>query len=124
MKRPRIDLLHRKAARELADQFGTSPPPECRIGRGRITLKFRQTGAATWPETERMNHAFGVASRVRELLALSQRRALRRRASRAVVVIYQDFIIANGCDIDIRWACVVPVSADQRLPTAREALRR
>jgi hypothetical protein len=114
MKRPKIDFRYRKAAKAIAERFDTNPPPECRIGRGRITLRFRQTGDASWPEPERIDYAFRVASFVRGILAEDTRRALRRRASRAVVVIYEDMMIASGCDIDIRWACVVPASTDQR----------
>ena len=113
MKRPRIGFKYREAADAISRDMGIHPPPLIRIGRGRITIRFRQLGASSWPETRRIEHAFEVAAFARSLLAGDLRRALRRRASRAVVVIYEDATLANGCDIDSRWECVIPASADQ-----------
>ena len=104
----------KEAETEIAEELGVRPKPEVRIGRGRITVKFRQLGASGWSEQRRIDHAFQVASVVRELLEAGTRRSLRRRASRAVVVTYEDATLASGCDIDARWVCVVPAITDER----------
>ena len=114
MKRPRIGFRYRDEANAIARELGVHPLPVCRIGRGRITIKFRQVGASSWSEAQRIEQAFQAAAVARSLLAADPRRALRRRATRAVVVIYEDATLANGCDIDARWECVVPASADER----------
>ncbi len=114
MKRPSLDLRLRKAGKTIAEELGVEPPPLIRIARGRLTIRFRQLGASRWSETDRMEHAFEIAATVRAILAAHSRWVLRRRASRAVAVIYQDTMIVNGCDIESRWECVVPVSVDAR----------
>ena len=112
--RPVIGSRFKKAATAIAEELGVRPQPDIRIGRGRITVKFRQLGASGWSEDRRIDHAFQVAAVVRELLEAGTRRSLRRRASRAVVVTYEDQTLAHGCDVDARWVCVVPPSADER----------
>ena len=114
IRRPRIGSRFRATAKAIAGELGVDPPPDVRIGRGRITVKFKQLGASGWSETRGIDHAFQVAAVIRELLSATTRRSLRRRASRAVVVTYEDASLAHGCDIDSRWVCVVPASADAR----------
>jgi len=112
-RRPVLRSRFKQAAEAIAEELGVQPKPDVRIGRGRITVKFRQLGASGWSEQRRIDHAFQVATVVRELLEIGTQRSLRRRASRAVVVSYEDATLASGCDIDARWVCVVPASADQ-----------
>src|SRR5688500_480518 len=90
MKRPRIGFRYRDEANAIARELGVHPLPVCRIGRGRITIRFRQAGASSWSEAQRIEQAFQAAAVARSLLAADPRRALRRRATRAVVVIYED----------------------------------
>jgi hypothetical protein len=111
IRRPRIRSRFKEAAKEIAGELGVNPPPDVRIGRGRITVKFKQLGASGWSEARRIDHAFQVAAVIRELLGATTKRSLRRRASRAVVVTYEDATLAHGCDIDSRWICVVPAAA-------------
>ena len=40
------------------------------------------------------------------------RRLVRRRAKRAIVVIYDDIALESGCEVTSKWECVVP--ADER----------
>lgn len=114
MKMPSIKTRFRKTANAIAEELGANPAPDVRIGRGRITVKFRQLGASSWSEARRIDHAHQVAAVVRGLLEATTKRALRRRATRAVVVTYEDATLANGCDIDARWVCVLPAISDER----------
>ena len=88
--------------------LGAEPAPDCRIGQGRITLTFRRLGATRWPESRQVEHALRVAAVARAVLADDSRRAVRQRASRAIVVVYEDASLARGCAVVARWECVVP----------------
>jgi hypothetical protein len=85
-----------------------NPAPDCKIGRGRITLSFRQTGASHWTQEARLAYAFRVAATARSILDADSRRAVRKRSKRAVVVIYEDTNLDQGCDVTSKWQCIVP----------------
>jgi hypothetical protein len=103
MPRIRIGITrYRALAKEIADATGFNPPPVCRIGRGRITILFKQSGATRWPEGEKFEQAFS------SMISADKRRLVRRRSRRAVVVIYEDRMMQRGCDVTARWHCVVP----------------
>jgi len=95
-------------ANEIARSMQIHPAPECKIGRGRITLIFRQTGASHWPEADRIDYAIRVAAAARSILDSDTRKRVRRRVSRAVVIIYEDSTLDRGCDVRSRWQCIVP----------------
>ncbi len=98
---------YRSAAAAIGSALGVEPAPECRIGRGRITLTFRRVGATRWSEDERIENAHRAAAIARMVLAEDTRRAVRKRATRAVVVVYEDATLVRGCEITARWECVV-----------------
>ena len=109
MPRLRVGLVrYGTIARSIADAFGTNPAPECKIGRGRITLTFRQTGASRWSEQQRIEYALHVAETARSLLGGDLRKRVRRRANRAIVVVFEDAVLDRGCDVQLWWQCVVP----------------
>jgi len=109
MKRPSLSLNRYAAVgRALAEALGVNPPPVCRIGRGRITFKFRQSGVSRWPEDERIEYALQVAETARNLLGADTRKRVRRRVSRAIVVVFEDSHLDRGCDIISRWQCIIP----------------
>ena len=110
---PRIKVgitRYRALAKEIAAAMGFDPPPVCKIGRGRITMLFKQSGATRWTEPEKFQQAFRAADIARSILSADKRRLVRRRARRAVVVIYEDTMMQSGCDVTARWQCVVPSS--------------
>lgn len=109
MKRIRMGIIrYASVARAIAQALGVNPPPDCRIGRGRITFRFRQAGASHWAEGQRIEYALQVAETARALLGADERRGVRRRVNRAIVVIFEDSDLDRGCDISSRWECVVP----------------
>lgn len=109
MKRLKVGIVrYASVGRAIAHALGVNPPPDCSIGRGRITFRFRQTGASHWPEERRMQYALHVAETARSLLGADERRGVRRRVNRAVVVVFEDADLDRGCDISARWECVVP----------------
>jgi hypothetical protein len=89
------------------------PPPECRIGHGRITLTFRGVGASHWSEAQQIEHALRAAAIARQILGDDPRRSVRNRVRRAIVVAYEDSALVRGCEVQSRWECVVP-SAPRR----------
>ena len=96
-------------ANEIAAVLGIEPAPECRIGRGRITLTFRRLGATRWAEAQQVEYALHVAEIARKVLSADSRRSVRVRAgTRAIVVIYEDAALVRGCSVVARWECVVP----------------
>ena len=109
MKMVRVGVVrYAKVARAIAEALGINPPPDCRIGRGRITVAFRQMGASRWPEDEKLEYALHVAEVARSVLAADSRRLVRRRGNRAVVVLFDDAFLDGGCDVASRWQCIVP----------------
>ena len=82
--------------------------PECRIVHGRVTLTFRRLGAARWAEAQQIEFALRVVEAARVVLAGDTRWQLRRGATRAIVVIYEDSSVVQGCAATARWECAVP----------------
>lgn len=60
-----------------------------------------------------MEHAHRAAAIARSVLADDPRRAVRRRATRAVVIVYEDAALVRGCEVVARWECVI-TDAGQR----------
>lgn len=102
-------VRYRSVASAIGQALGIEPAPDCKIGQGRITLTFRRIGASRWPEEEQIEFALEAAAIARDAIASDYRRAVRRRASRAIVVIYEDTTLVRGCEVVARWECVVPV---------------
>ena len=98
-------------AAAIARALGVEPAPDCRIGHGRITLTFRRLGASRWSENQQIEHALRAAATARTVLGDDPRRAVRERARRAIVVVYEDATLVRGCAVVARWECVVPVVA-------------
>ena len=110
---PRIKVgitRYRALAKEIAAAMGFDPAPICKIGRGRITMLFRQAGATRWTEPEKFQQAFRAADIARSILSADTRRLVRSRSKIAVVVIYEDKMMQSGCDVTARCQCVVPSS--------------
>jgi hypothetical protein len=109
MNRPRIGIVrYTPVIKDIAHSLGIQTAPAFRIGRGRITLIFRQLGASRWPAEERIEYAFHVASVARSMFAADHRRLVRRQANRAIVVVFEDVFLERGCDIAARWQCIIP----------------
>lgn len=104
-------IRYASVADAIGRAIGIGPAPDCRIGQGRLTITFRRLGATRWPETRQLDHALQVASIARRVLAADRRAAVRRRARRAIVIVYEDAALAHGCAVTARWECVVPAAA-------------
>src|SRR3954467_13849263 len=81
----------------IARALGVQPPPDCRVGAGRISLTFRRLGASRWPEAQQIAHAMRVAEVARAVFAADSRGGVRRQANKAIVVTYQDASLVRGC---------------------------
>jgi hypothetical protein len=92
----------------IARALGVERAPDCQIGQGRITLTFRRLGASRWSENQQIEHAVRAAAAARTVLADEPRRAVRKSATRAIVVVYEDATLVRGCAVRSRWECVVP----------------
>lgn len=82
-------------------------------GYARVTLTFRRLGASRWSENQRIEHALRAAATARAVLADDSRRVVCERATRAIVVVYEDATLARGCAVVARWECVVPAPAQR-----------
>lgn len=91
--------------------LGSEPAPNFRIDAGRITLTFRGLGASRWAEAQQIEHALRTVAVARRVLADDWRRSMRGRATRAIVVVYEDSTLVRGCAVVSRWECVVPMTA-------------
>jgi len=102
--------IHRfpTAAEPIGRTLGVATPPECRIQNGRTMLTFRRLGGTQWTEQQRMEFALRAASVARGVLSADRRSQLRRSARRAIVVVYEDASVVQGCAVVARWECVVP----------------
>jgi hypothetical protein len=101
-------IRYASAAREIGLALGLQEAPDCRIGQGRIRLIFRNVGATRWNENEKVDNALRIADVARLVLANDSRRVVRRRANRAIVVVYEDMMLLQGCEVIGKWECVVP----------------
>lgn len=62
---PRIQVgvvRYASVANAIAKALGIEPAPECRIGRGRITLTLRRLGATRWAEARRLAAASTIVA--------------------------------------------------------------
>jgi hypothetical protein len=100
-------IRYASVGRAIARTLGVQPPPECKVGEGRIRVTFKNVGAAHWTEEQRIQYAFQVADVARMILADDHRRLVRRRARRAIVVVYDDISLEQGCEVSSKWECVV-----------------
>ena len=111
MSRLRVGVVrHASVAEEIARGIGTHEQPDCDIGHGRITITFRRIGATRWAEDQQAEYALRAASIARMVLASNARKAIRERAGRAIVIVYEDATIVRGCAVLARWECVIPAS--------------
>ena len=101
-------VRYASAAREIGLALGLESPPDCRIGQGRIRLTFKNVGATRWEEAEKVDNALRIADVARLVFANDSRRIVRRRANRAIVVVYEDKMLVRGCEVVGKWECVVP----------------
>ena len=108
MKRPRLGINYASVAQNIAQALSVTNPPKVKVGRGRISVIFRQLGASRWPVEARMEYAFQIAGVTRAVFAGDHRRLVRRRANRAIVVVFEDVLLEQGCDVAARWQIVVP----------------
>jgi hypothetical protein len=109
MSRLRLGVIrYASVATAIGRALGVEPAPSCQIGHGRITLTFRRLGASRWLESQQIEHALRAAETARAVLIDDPRRAVRVRATRAIVVVYEDVSLVQGCAVVARWECVVP----------------
>ena len=100
----------------IGHALGIDPPPDIRIGQGRITLTFRSLGASRWAESKQIEQALRIAVTARAVLAADTRRAVRRRAlDRAIVVVFEDATLVKGCSVVGQWKCVVPANSPREV---------
>ena len=99
-----------RIAKAIARELSMESAPDCRIGSGRVYLTFRNMGGSRWSLEQQAEHALRAASIARSVFAGDYHPAVRRRARRAIVVVYEDSSLVRGCDVTARWECVVPGS--------------
>jgi hypothetical protein len=95
----------------VARGLGIDAAPECRRENGRVILIFRRQGATRWSEAQQAELALRTANVARAVLAEHSRRELRASARRAIVVVYEDAAVVQGCAVTARWECVVPATS-------------
>ena len=101
-------IRYSSIATQIVRAIGADPAPECRIGQARITLTFRRHGATRWSEERQTQYALRVAAIARAVMAQDPRATVRQRATRAIVVVYEDSTLVRECAVVARWECVVP----------------
>ena len=97
-------------AGEIARGIGAQHEPDCDIGHGRITITFRRIGATRWDEAQQSEYALRAASVARMVLSSNSKKAVRERAGRAIVIVFEDATIVRGCAVVARWECVIPAA--------------
>lgn len=98
----------RSAGTEVGRLLGIDTPPECKRDHGRVYFTFRRLGATRWSESDQMAFAQRTVEVARGVLAAHSRRELRAGARRAIVVVYEDASVVQGCAVTARWECTVP----------------
>jgi len=84
----------------------------CQIGQGRLCITLRSAGATRWEPTVQVARALDMAAVARGTLAADRRAAVRRHARHAVVVRFEDAMVAEGCQVRATWECIVPASSN------------
>ena len=107
-------IRYASVGRALGRRLQLENSPDTRIGNGRVRVTFHNLGAPRWTEEQRLQYAFQVADIARMILDDDHRRAVRRRAKRAIVIIYDDIALEHGCEVRSKWECVVPVDERYR----------
>ena len=111
MPRLKVGIVrYLSVAKAISEALGIEPSPDVAIGQARITLTFRRLGASRWSESEQTELALKAAAVARNILSSGSRRLVRRRAARAIVVVYEDAKLVRGCAVVSRWECVVPAA--------------
>ena len=115
MSRLRIGIVrYSSVADAIGRALGIDPPPDIRIGQGRITLTLRSLGATRWSEAKQIDEALKIAVTARAVLAADTRRSVKKRAlDRAIVVVFEDATLIKGCSVIAEWKCVVPADSPQ-----------
>lgn len=101
-------VRYASVAAAIGRALGIAPPPDVRLGQGRLTITFRRSGASRWPQDEQVDFALRVSAIARRVLSDDRRGQIRARARRAIVVAYEDAANAAGCAVTSRWECVIP----------------
>jgi hypothetical protein len=101
-------VRYASAATEIGRVLGLDPAPDCGLLHGRIMLTFRRLGASRWTQEQQFEYALQAVSIARVVLANDAKRAVRKRATRAIAVIYEDVTLVRGCEVTARWECIVP----------------
>jgi hypothetical protein len=108
-------VRYASAAAEIGRVLGVDPAPDCGLLHGRILLQFRRLSVSRWSEEQRFDYALAAAAIARTVLASDAKRAVRKRATRAIVVVYEDVTLVRGCEVVARWECVVPSGVGEQL---------
>ena len=104
-------IRYASVGKAIARALGIERAPDCHVGQGRVTLTFRSLGGSRWLEDQQIERALQIAATARTVLSQDSRRDIRNRASRAIVIVYEDAILVRGCAVVARWECVVPAAA-------------
>jgi hypothetical protein len=80
----------------------------CQIGQGRLCITLRSAGATRWDPAVQVARALDMATVARGILAAETRASVRRHARHAVVVRFEDAMVAAGCQLRASWECIVP----------------
>jgi hypothetical protein len=104
-------ITFRSVGTAIAHALAVQPPPECRIAHGRTTITFRRLGASRWSEEQQIDYAIRAAAVARAVFENDDRRQVRRAATNATVVVFEDATILHGCAVVARWECVVPAQS-------------
>jgi hypothetical protein len=107
-------VRYASAAAGIGQALGVDPAPDCGLLHGRIMLAFRRLGASRWSEEQRIDYALRAVAIARTVLANDARRGVRKRATRAIVVVYEDITLVRGCEVVARWECVVPTGVGEQ----------
>jgi hypothetical protein len=83
----------------------------CSLGVGRVYLSLRGAGATRWGAEVQLARALEMAAVARGVLAADARAPVRVHAQHAIVVRYEDAVVAAGCDVRAQWECIVPTPA-------------
>ena len=112
MSRLRVGIIrYASVISRVVQELGIQPAPDCQILAGRMTLTLRRLGASAWPADRQAEYALRVAATARAVLIDDPRADVRKRADRAIVVVFEDTAVVRGCAVVARWECVVPAAA-------------
>lgn len=103
----------------LQKEFAFARPPACSKNRSRLQITIRGAGLTDESISVRLDLAVRLARSARPVLRASTTRDLRRRAGRAILIVFEDEKIVDGGVATARFSFLAPTAHENVVRSGR-----